>query len=218
MRREQRNRPSYDVFYGFGHLITALVARLFFCRRVVGLENWPPGPALITPNHASFLDPPLIGSALSEQICYLAREDLFGNVFLRAICWRLNMIPVERDTADYGSIKRVLAALAQGKKVLLFPEGVRTFNGELRAAMPGVGLIVHRARVPVIPVYIHGSYRAWPRHRRLPIPSRTVVVFGEPVRFDQGARTPATRETYQAIADEIMARITALKARALATA
>jgi len=216
MTTQPRTRPGYNVFYGFSHLITSLLAWTLFWRRVVGLENWIPGPALITANHASFLDPPLIGSALAEQIGYLARSDLFGNVFLRAICWRLNMIPVERDSADYGSIKRVLAALGQGRKVLLFPEGVRTFDGKFRSAMPGVGLIVHRARVPVIPVYIHGSYRAWPRHRLLPIPSSTAVVFGKPVRYDQRTEAHPTRETYQAIADDIMAHIVALKPLALA--
>jgi 1-acyl-sn-glycerol-3-phosphate acyltransferase len=218
MMTEARDRAGYSVFYGFCHLMTSLVSRTFFWRRIVGLENWVPGPALITPNHASFLDPPLIGSALREQIGYLARKDLFGNVFLRAICWRLNMIPVERNTADHGSIKRVLAALGQGRKVLLFPEGVRTSDGTLGAAMPGVGFIVHRARVPVIPVYTHGTYRAWPRHRLLAIPSRTAVVFGKPVRFDQRTEPHPTRETYQAIANEIMARIAALKPLALANA
>jgi 1-acyl-sn-glycerol-3-phosphate acyltransferase len=165
---------------------------------------------------ASFLDPPLIGSACPEQIAYLARRDLFGNTLFRKLCFGLRAIPVERNAADYGSIKRVLGALEMGRKVLLFPEGVRTFDGRLRAPLPGIGLLVHRARVPVIPVYIHGSYRAWSRHRRLPRPARVVVAFGAPVQFDQYDDTHPTRQTYQAIADEVMAHIKALKPQAIA--
>jgi len=209
-------KPRYSAFYGFSHMMTDLISRVFFWRRVVGRKHWPEGPALIAANHASFLDPPLIGSACPEQIAYVARRTLFRNVLFGKLCYSLGAIPIERDTADFGSLKRILATLRQGKKVLLFPEGIRTFDGRFRTPLPGVGLLVHRARVPVIPVYIHGSYRAWPRHRALPVPARTVVVFGEPLRFDQSHPTRPTRETYQAIADDIMARIMALAPQARA--
>jgi len=209
-------RPHYSTFYGFAHVVVSALARALFWRSVVGLEHWVKGPALIAANHASFLDPPLVGSACPEQIAYLARRDLFHNMLFRVICYGVGAIPVERNAADFGSIKRVLGTLRQGKKVLLFPEGVRTFDGRCGAPMPGVGFLVHRSQVPVIPTYIHGTYRAWPRHRRFPIPARTVVVFGEPIRFGAEAATRPTRETYEAIADEIMARIRALKPRALA--
>jgi 1-acyl-sn-glycerol-3-phosphate acyltransferase len=216
MKAGRTMRWRYTPLYGFAKLISCLVARLFFWRSVVGREHWIAGPALIAANHASFLDPPFIGSACPEQIAYVARRDLFRNRLFGALCLGLGAIPIEREAADFGSIKRVLGVLERGRKVLLFPEGVRTFDGALRAPLPGVGLLVHRARVPVIPVYIHGSYRAWSRHRLLPLPARTVVVFGEPIVFDRYEDVRPTRETYQAIADEIMARIAALRPQAIA--
>ena len=209
-------KPRFSLLYGFSKMISNLVSWVFFWRRVVGREHWVAGPALIAANHASFLDPPLIGSSCPEQIAYVARRDLFRNVLFRKLCYGLGAIPIERHSPDFGSIKRILATLRLGKKVLLFPEGIRTFDGRFRAPLPGVGLLVHRAAVPVIPAYIHGSYRAWPRHRALPVPARIVVVFGRPMRFDQYQRTRPTRETYQAIADEIMARIMALAPQARA--
>jgi len=207
-------KPRYGILYGFSQMVTRLVSRVFFWRSIVRLEHWVRGPALIAANHASFLDPPLIGGSCPEQIAYLARKSLFRNVFFRKLCYGLGAIPFERGAADLGSIKRVLAALRQGKKVLLFPEGIRTFNGDVRAPMPGVGFLVQQARVPVIPAYVHGSYRAWSRHRVLPVPAKVVVVFGRAMRFEApGDARPrrATREAYQAIADEVMARIVALR-------
>lgn len=201
----------YNIFYGFMKWPTRLVSRVFFWRSVIGREHWVAGPALVAANHASFLDPPLVGGAAPEQITYLARKDLFGNAVFRTLCYGLDAIPIERNAADFGSIKRILGVLQQGRKVLIFPEGVRTYDGALRRAMPGVGLLVHKARVPVIPAHIYGSFRAWPRHRAFPIPARVAIAFGRPVRFDQHLCARPTRETYQAIADEVMARIAALE-------
>jgi len=189
---------------------------VLFWPSVVGLKHWIEGPALIAANHASFLDPPLIGGSCPEQIAYLARKSLFRNFLFRKICYGVGAIPYERGGADPGSIKRVLATLKQGKKVFIFPEGIRTFNGKCRAPMPGVGFLVKQARVPVIPVWIHGTYRAWPRHRLLPVPGKVVVVFGEPVRFERLDDARPRREAYQAIADEVMAHIVALKPLAYA--
>jgi 1-acyl-sn-glycerol-3-phosphate acyltransferase len=204
-------RPRYSTFYGFSKIAVVTLSRVFFWRSVVGLEHWVKGPALIAGNHASFLDPPLIGGSCPEQIAYVARKDLFRNALFRKICYAVGAIPYERGGADVGSIKRVLAALKRGKKVLVFPEGIRTFNGQRRAAMPGIGFLVECAGVPVIPAYIHGSYRAWPRHRLLPIPAKIVVAFGEPARFGPLDADRPRREAYQAIADEVMARIVALE-------
>lgn len=207
-------KPRYNVLYGFSKMVVCLGSRVFFWRSIVGREHWIPGPALVAANHASFLDPPLVGSSCPEQVAYLARKSLFRNAFFRKLCYGLDAIPFDRGTVDFGSIKRVLTALRRGKKVLVFPEGVRTFDGDFRAPMAGVGFLVHQARVPVIPAYVHGTYRAWPRHRVLPLPGKVVVVFGPPVRFDAPGDTRPTREAYQAIADEVMARIIALKPQA----
>jgi len=206
----------YSKLYGFGKIVTCLGARLFYGRSIVGREHWIPGPALITPNHESFLDAPLIGSACPEQITYLARKTLFGNFFFRKLCLGLGAIAIDRDAADFASIKRILGALRQGRKVLVFPEGYRTSDGNFQPPKAGIGFLVHQAHVPVIPVYIHGSYRAWPRHRRLPVPRKTVVVFGPPIHFDKYFQARGSRETYQAIADEVMAHIQALKPKVYA--
>jgi 1-acyl-sn-glycerol-3-phosphate acyltransferase len=204
-------RPRYSAFYGISKIGVVTLSRVLFWRSVVGLEHWVRGPALIAANHASFLDPPLIGGSCPEQIAYVARKDLFRNVLFRKICYAVGAIPYERGGADVGSIKRVLATLRRGKKVLVFPEGIRTFDGRCRAAMPGIGFLVERAGVPVIPTYILGSYRAWPRHRLLPMPAKIVVAFGEPVRFGPLNAKRPRREAYQAIADEVMARIVVLE-------
>lgn len=64
--------------YGFFHYLATVVYGMFFRGEVVGLENLPrTGAFLIAANHASFLDPPLIGSQVPRQIAYFARKTLW---------------------------------------------------------------------------------------------------------------------------------------------
>ena len=207
-------RPAYSPFYAFCKFLTLALSRVFFWRSIVGREHWIDGPAIIASNHASFLDPPAVGGSCPGQIGYLARKSLLRMAFFRKVCDGLSTIPVERDAADFGSIKRILTALKQGRKILMFPEGERTFDGELQKPMAGVGFLVHQAGVPVIPAYVHGTFHAWPRHRALPRPGKLVVVFGPPIRFEKQKTGRPKRERYQEIADEVMARIAALKPQA----
>jgi 1-acyl-sn-glycerol-3-phosphate acyltransferase len=86
--------------------------------------------------------------------------------------------------------------LGAGHPVLVFPEGERSPDGRMQALRPGIALLMKRVRAPIVPVGIAGTYDAWPRWRRLPIPSplflaptrRTVAVVYGPLR------DPATLE------------------------
>ena len=186
--------------------------------RVCNAERVPvTGPVLLACNHASFYDPPLVGSALPRDICYLARESLFdtrlGNWALR----RVNCIPVDRDGGGAAGLKGVLDNLARGRAVILFPEGTRTRDGQLQPVRSGIGLAVMKAEAPVVPVRVFGTYEAWGRHRKLPRPCQIVVKFGAPLRFE-ALRTEARtcskarlKAIYQQVADEIMAAIASLQ-------
>ena len=97
----------------------------------------------------------------------------------------------------------------------MFPEGTRSWDGEMLPAMAGVGLLVAATDVPVIPVYVDGAYEAWPRHRRFPVPRQITIRFGEPVQLDEIRRQMTAdrknrRAHQQAIADAVMDAIAEL--------
>ena len=73
-------------------------------------------------------------------------------------------------------------------KVLVFPEGERSYDGSLQQPKAGLGLIAAKARVPVIPAYVYGTYRALPRNRSLILPAKIIVAFGKPIYFDKMIR------------------------------
>jgi 1-acyl-sn-glycerol-3-phosphate acyltransferase len=140
--------------------------------RVAGRKNLPmSGPVLIVANHQSFMDPPTIGDACRRHITYLARKTLFENPVFAFFIRTVNAVPVDQDGIGIDGMRAILAKLQEGHAVLVFPEGSRTEDGSLQPLMPGVSLLIKRARCPIVPVGIAGAYQAYPRGAKFPMPS-----------------------------------------------
>ena len=175
------------------------------------------GPVILASSHASFLDPPLVGTAVWRMCNYLARATLFRNPLFNWVLHSVGAIPVDRDGGNAAGLKRILGRLKEGRAVILFPEGTRSPDGQLHQARAGIGLMVLKSGAPVVPVRILGSYDCWGRHRLLPRPGRITVHFGRPLRFDRQAAEAQTcpkerlRELYQEVANDIMAAMAALE-------
>jgi 1-acyl-sn-glycerol-3-phosphate acyltransferase len=186
--------------------------RAFFNYRVLDREHLKvPGGALIVCNHASFLDPPMAGVAFDEAVHYLARKTLFDHPIGGPIIRSWQAFPVDQDRPGPGSLKTVIRLLRAGEKVLIFPEGERTWDGKLLPGQPGVGFIVVKAGVPVIPLRLFGTHEALPRGGNMLHPTEITVVGGPTWHYDP-LRYPHLegKELYQKISDELMERIAAL--------
>jgi 1-acyl-sn-glycerol-3-phosphate acyltransferase len=190
----------------------------YFRWRVFNPERVPAtGAVLLASNHASFLDPPLVGSGLKRECAFLARESLFRFAFTRWLLTHWQAVPLDRDGSSAAGIKRILEALKQGRAVILFPEGTRTRDGHLQRARSGVGLIVLKSTAPVVPVRVWGTFEAYGRHVKFPRPHRVTVKYGHPIDFSalraeaQSCSKERLKEIYQQIADEIMASIARLE-------
>ncbi len=207
-----------NVWYWIGHRLSRLFAKLVCSYRVQDrerLENLPGG-LLVVSNHVSFLDPPFVGAAFREPIWYFARKTLFDHPVANFILTRVNAIPVNQEKPELSSLKQVIALLKEGQKVLIFPEGERTFDGRIKSeGEPGVGMIVSKAKVPVLPVRLFGPEKALPRGSKKIKRHPATLVVGEPVDLDDliADESLSTKDRYQAIANRIMAEIAALELR-----
>ncbi|MBL9113566.1 MAG: 1-acyl-sn-glycerol-3-phosphate acyltransferase [Verrucomicrobiaceae bacterium] len=198
--------------YWAGHRFFRELSRGFFGLQAHGLENVQfHGPALLACNHVSYLDPPFVGATLDEDIIFFARKTLFRFKFSNWLLTRWQTIPVDKDKPDPGSLKTVFRRLKEGKKVLIFPEGTRSPDGTLQTSEPGVGMLIAKAEVPVVPVRIFGSFEALSRKHKLPQPASIRVVFGKPWVCDPSLYQGTGKAAYQQIADEVMARIAELQ-------
>ena len=193
----------------------------YFRWRVFNAERVPlKGGVIIASNHASFLDPPLVGSALNRDINYLARESLFRYPGIGALLRSWNAVPVDRDGGGAKGLKIILARLLDGNGIILFPEGTRTKDGKLQPARSGIGLTVIKSDAVVIPVRTFGTFECYSRKLRFHLPKRLAVKYGEPMKFEALRAEAKTcsklrlKEIYQQVADEIMAAIAKLEPKA----
>jgi len=195
-----------NLSYRIGWTCFRAMFAVYFRWRAYGAENVPlKGGVILASNHASFLDPPLVGSGLKRDINYLARESLFRFPGIGALLRSWNAVPVDRDG---------------GGGIILFPEGTRTLDGKLQPARSGIGLTVIKSDAVVIPVRTFGTFEAYGRNHKFPRPFRVVVKYGEPMRFEK-LRAEAKecsrvrlKEIYQEVADKIMTAIAKLEPRA----
>jgi 1-acyl-sn-glycerol-3-phosphate acyltransferase len=126
------------------------------------------GAVILAANHASFLDPPLVGAALRRPINYLARESLFRFPGIGRLLRSWNSVPVNREGGGAAGLKAILDRLLAVGGIILFPEGTRTRNGELQPARSGIGLTVIKSTALVVPVRVFGSFEAFGRNHKFP--------------------------------------------------
>src|SRR5204863_7971406 len=206
------------LIYRVAWCLFRLVFAAYFRWRVFHPERVPlTGPVILAANHASFIDPPLVGAGLKREINYLARESLFRFPVVGAVLRAVNSVPVDRDGGGAAGLKAILGRLLAGGGIILFPEGTRTRDGHLQPARSGIGLAVIKSEAPVVPVRVFGTFEAYGRHMRFPRPRRIIVKYGQPMLFKE-LRTEAKacskarlKEIYQQVADEIMAAIAKLE-------
>jgi 1-acyl-sn-glycerol-3-phosphate acyltransferase len=178
------------------------------------------GGVILASNHASFLDPPLVGSGLHRDINYLARESLFRFPGIGALLRSWNSVPVDRDGGGAAGLRAILERLLAGGAIILFPEGTRTTDGRLQKARSGIGLTVIKSNAVVIPVRTFGTFEAYGKNHKFPRPKKVSVKYGEPMRFEKlraeakDCSKPRLKEIYQEVADEIMAAIAGLEPKA----
>ncbi|MBP7274613.1 MAG: 1-acyl-sn-glycerol-3-phosphate acyltransferase [Kiritimatiellae bacterium] len=193
-----------------------VLLRLLFHVRTKGVRRFPQhGAFIVAGNHASFLDPPVMGAMIKGwMIHFMARDSLFHPPWFGGALRRLGVIPLDRARGDIGAMRKALQTLKEGKALGLFPEGTRSPDGNLQPAKGGIGFLVAKAAVPVFPAYIHGTFEAWPKGSKMKRGTRVTVVYGDPISPEEVVALG--KGEYEKIAALIMERIAALRPEAIA--
>lgn len=148
--------------------------------RATGREHVPAdGGVLIVSNHASFMDVFLLGITAPRQLRFVARASLFVPV-LGPLIESVGAFPIDREGGGRAGLKEALGRLKNGSAVLLFPEGTRSEDGALQPLKPGF-VALTRARLPIVPVGLAGTFEAWPRHQKFPRPYPMRAHYGAPI-------------------------------------
>ena len=150
-----------------------------------GLEKLDPhGSYVIASNHASYMDTPVILSTMPMQFRFLAKSGLFKIPLMGSHLKRAGHIPVPRQDPR-AAVKTMTQAAAnireKGFSMLIFPEGGRTPDGELKPFKEGVAYIAIKAGVPIIPVALVGTRAVVPLHSGIVKSGKVIVRIGEPI-------------------------------------
>ncbi len=170
------------------------------------------GPLIVAANHRSYIDPPLLNAVSPEPLVFLAKKELFEGKIKNWLFRNMNAIPVDRKKADLNALNEALQRLKEGCKVAIFPEGRRAPENDFLKAKPGVGYLVAKAKVKVVPVYIHNSTKILSSdNKKFRIPDEEVlVIFGQPLEFKN---IPDNIRGYKKVADTIMEEIKKLASK-----
>jgi 1-acyl-sn-glycerol-3-phosphate acyltransferase len=149
---------------------------------VRGLEHRPLGPALIAAKHQGMFDVVAPFTVLDEP-CFVLKKELMILPFFGWFAWRTKMIPVDRQ-AHAKALRKLVAdaraRLAEGRQIIIFPEGTRTPPGAQGDYKPGVAALYRDLGLPCHLIATN-SGQCWPAHGFLRRPGRVVFEFLEPI-------------------------------------
>ena len=194
------------------------VTKVLFRVKSEGIENIPAqGPYIVASNHASYLDGFCVVSAVPtayfQSLYLLGIQKYFTGRTKGSFARLAHVIPIDPETYLSRALQISSYVLRNGKALLIFPEGGRSFDGELMEFKKGVGILACELNVPVVPVYIRGSYEALPRSAWWPTFSEIKIFFGKPLfpgdigLFGQ----PQGKDEYQMFADTLKERVQSLR-------
>ena len=175
--------------------LTQLILRIYFLvyhrvsiRGMEGLKKFlaslpEGGSVILASNHASYLDPPLIGMAFPEPMRFVAWDGLFKVPLFSCLIRTLGAVPVNQENKSSAAslLRQVMGFIEDGFSVLIFPEGLRSPDGKLLPLEGGVALISLKTDTPIVPVWLEGTFEAYPTHHRFPRPKKIIMTFGDPI-------------------------------------
>lgn len=185
LRRADTLTSPQKAMWAVARTAIAAFAKVWLRYEVHGEENLPTtGPYILSPNHRSNLDTPLLPLVRRGHIRFMGKDSLwrasrFGAWFLDS----MGGFPVARGTADRSALRIAEAILEQGEPLVMFPEGTRRSGPIVEAENmhSGPSFVAGRQQVPIVPVGLAGTEQAMPAGSRRVFRGKVVFVIGEPL-------------------------------------
>jgi len=200
--------------YVFTFIIKGCVGlffRIFYRLKVEGAEKIPKkGPYVLCVNHTSFLDGFIVLSGVplrtELELFFIGFRRYFIVPIIRNLVRRSRIIPVDA-TQIIEAMQGSAYILKHNKALCIFPEGERSIDGEVKEFKKGIGIIAKELNAPLVPVYINGAFKAWPRTQKFPKLHPISIKFGSPVAPDVLAKKGDAKDEHEAIAAGIRGEV-----------
>lgn len=201
-RSNQVDRPptrSERILYRVVSRALVLFSRLFWRLEVHGRENVPDGAFILSGNHRSNIDSPVVAAVTSRRLRYMGKHTMWKYPLPGRFFTAMGGFGVKRGTADREALRTCIKVLEAGEPLVMFPEGTRRSGPVVQDLYEGPSYVAARSGVPILPVGIGGTEAAMPSGAKWIKPVKVVLVIGEPIPAPAGedGRRPSRR----AIAD-----------------
>jgi long-chain acyl-CoA synthetase len=216
-KSESAGDGAVDIYSGAGELdlpesrwIMEVMDRLFtlfLSRRLnaagTGIDRIPEGPCILAPNHQSYLDSLVLyhflGSRHREDTYFVAKEKNFRGPLMRLFARNSRVIVMDINRNLHESLRKIAEILRRGKKVVIFPEGARTRNGDIQRFKNTFASIAKALDAPVVPVAISGAFEAMPYTKKLPGRGNIKLEFLDPVYPGRLTEEKIVKKTFDSI-------------------
>lgn len=148
------------MLYRFARFILRIFLTVVGRWRIIGRGNLPlEGPVMVVCNHVSYWDPVLVGCAMTRQVHFMAKAELFSYPVLGPLVRALGAFPIKRGQSDRNALRTAIHLLQDGKVLGVFPEGTRSKTGALMVFKPGITMLAYKVECPILPVAVVNSRR-----------------------------------------------------------
>ena len=190
--------------------LAQVMLRDLFRLKVEGIEKLPlSGPFILSPNHQSYLDGPVLIACLPWHIMrdtfYVGTSEVFGSQLMRSLARRIRLIPIDPDANLVPAMRAGAYGLRKKRVLVLFPEGERTIDGSPKTFKKGAAILAIHTQCPVVPVALEGFFEAWPRGEKFRGLSNLRVRILDPVYPPPLGPNPEAQ--YTAMTTEIRRRV-----------
>jgi long-chain acyl-CoA synthetase len=203
-------QPISAAFWYYVSRLLQVISLDRFHLQVSGIENLPKsGAFIISSNHQSFLDPPILASVLPspafDKVFAVGTSEIFGKGLMLRLARSLRIVVVDPDANLIPAMRAGAFGLRQGRALILYPEGERSIDGTPRIFKKGAAILSIHMQVPIVPVAIDGFYDAWPRNKPFQKFAPLKIVFGDPIV--PPPENEASEAAYEKLTAELKARV-----------
>jgi long-chain acyl-CoA synthetase len=193
-----------------------------FCYfRVEGKDNVPEeGACILYANHASYFDGFLVACALPRSprmdLFFVGFRPYFDVPIIRNLLRIGRIIPLDFSSHLLEALRSCYFVLKNGKKLCVFPEGLRSLDGKTGGFKKGFGILAKETGVRLVPVFLKGAYEAWPRTSKFPRPHPIKAIIGKAVLPDDLEKEGlglGAEDSYAAICAAARQRLEELRSR-----
>lgn len=191
--------------------LLAPISRALWRIEVNGLERLPEnGPAILCPNHISFLDSAFLMLTLPRNISFVGKAEYMDSWKTKFLFPLMGMIPIDRSGGEksQAALEAAHEVLKRGDLFGIFPEGTRSRDGCLYKGRTGAARLAMSIGCPIFPVGIVGTDRIQPPDAKAPkVLKACSITIGRPVHPKRYTDATEPHRAWRAMIDEVMFEI-----------